>query len=99
MKRIINGKKYDTETALHRAEYSHGFCGEKDGYEEHLYEKMNGEFFLMGSGYGNTKYRAFIKNGCNIGTGIFPLTNEEARAWVERYANEEYEVIYGEVEE
>lgn len=46
MKKIINGRKYDTETAtlICKGEYTSNF-----GYErEELYKKKTGEFFLYG---------------------------------------------------
>ena len=47
MKKIINGKKYDTETATSVGEYSSNYaCSDYKYYDETLYKKKTGEFFL-----------------------------------------------------
>lgn len=51
MKKIINGKKYDTETATSVGEYSSNYaCSDYKHYDETLYKKKTGEFFLYGEG-------------------------------------------------
>lgn len=53
MKRIINNKKYDTETATMLGDYWNGYDPNKYpwAYEkEELYIKKNGEYFLVGRG-------------------------------------------------
>jgi hypothetical protein len=99
MKRIINGKKYDTETALCRAEYQRNYINDHNYLKEELYEKLNGEFFLAGKGGGNTKYCKSDGNTRCAGEKIIPLSHEEAKAWMEEYVNEDYEAIFGDVEE
>lgn len=46
MKKIINGKKYDTSTAKYLGEYDFGYQSSFNWYREELYEKKTGEFFL-----------------------------------------------------
>ncbi len=42
MKKIINGKKYDTETATRLADWNNGgYC------KETLYQKHTGEYFMI----------------------------------------------------
>ena len=57
MKKIINGKLYNTETAKKLAEYSND-CTWSDFrcLEEALYRKRTGEYFLYGSGGPLTGY-------------------------------------------
>ena len=57
MKKIINGKKYDTDTAQELASWDNG-GGWRDFHhcEETLYRKKTGEFFLFGEGGPMTKY-------------------------------------------
>lgn len=102
MKKIINGKKYDTETATEIA------SGGTDGlsmsdfryYEETLYRKKTGEFFLAGEGHGMTKYGSSNGNTRGWGEAILPLTDDEAKAWVEQECDSEtYEQLFGDVEE
>ena len=57
MKMIIHGKKYDTETAINRAYFNNGIgCYDSCWFEETLFQKMNGEFFLHGRGGAMSKY-------------------------------------------
>lgn len=102
MKKIINGKKYDTETATKVAEYWNG-CSTSDFnylYEE-LYRKRTGEFFLYGSGGASTGYSKKCGNNswCG-GERITPLSVEAAKKFAEKNCTvDEYETIFGEVEE
>ena len=102
MKRIISGKKYDTETARAVASCRHGE-GRRDFhyYEETLYRKRTGEYFLAGEGGPMTKYsQATGQNSWSGGEKIFPLTYEQAKAWGEDEMDaDEYEAEFGEVTE
>ena len=46
MKKIIDGKMYDTETAQYICGYNTEDKNDPDYKEEHLYRKKNGEFFV-----------------------------------------------------
>lgn len=101
MKKIIEGRKYDTETAEFLAGYDNGL-GARDfnHISEELYRKRTGEYFLYGWGGPMTEYRRTIgQNEWSGGEDITPLTEAEARKWVEEKANDRYEEIFGEVEE
>ncbi len=98
MKRIIDGKKYDTLTAEEVAESSHGYKSEYSYYEETLYRKRTGEYFLYGYGHGDSKYAKQVCGDFGPGSDIIPLTYEQARTWAERELSaDEYESIFGEV--
>lgn len=101
MKKIINGKKYDTETAKEMGYFMAG-CnrGSFYFYEETLYKKKTGEWFLYGDGNACSKYSA-CDDGQSWGTSeIIPLTEDEAKKWAERHlTGDEYETCFGEVEE
>lgn len=100
MKRIINGKKYNTKTAEYLASYQIAYRNDFNFCREELYRKRTGEFFLYGKGGASSKYRKSISlNEWAGGEAITPLTEDEAKRWVEANANEEYENIFGEVEE
>jgi len=102
MKKVINRKRYDTDTAKKVAWWSTGGSMSDFRYsEEDLYRKKTGEFFVHGQGHGMTRWGTSKDNGNSRGWGedIQPLTEEEARDWVEHYSNEDYEAIFGEVEE
>lgn len=102
MKKIINGKKYDTGTATLIGEHSNG-GGWRDfqHYEEELYQKKTGEFFLHGEGGPMTRYGVQVEmNSRSGGEKIIPLEREEAMEWVERNMSaEDYERLFGEIEE
>ena len=101
MKKIINGKMYNTDTAVKIAEGSFGYPGNFDYFKEALFRKKTGEYFLAGQGGAASKYAEM----CDIQTWgpdkkITPLTEDEAKAWGERALDaDEYEAIFGEVAE
>ena len=101
MMMIINGKKYDTETAKWRANDSFLYPDDFRFWDETLYQKRNGEYFLYGKGGPLTKYAKFVGvTERTSGEKIIPLTIEEAKEWAEKHLEgEEYEEIFGEVEE
>ena len=102
MKRIINGKLYNTDTARAVKTIDHG-DGPRDFhyYSETLYKKRTGEYFLAGEGGPLTKYRQTVgQNSWRGGEGIIPLTYEEALAWAESEMDaDEYEAEFGPVSE
>ena len=99
MKEIINGKKYDTKTATWLAEVDNGETG-LYYWCEALYRKRTGEYFIYGEGGPGSSYSRHVEtNTWAGGWKIRPITEEEARKWVEEYANDQYEEIFGEVEE
>lgn len=102
MKKIINGKKYDTETAKCLATAYSSLSPTDFGYwSERLYLKKTGEYFLHGEGGPMSKYG--VKCGTNSwgwGSRIIPYTEGEAMAWAEEHLDgDEFEQIFGEVEE
>lgn len=101
MKKIINGRKYDTDTAkcLGAWENEYG-CGDFKHMEESLYKKKTGEFFLYGEGGAMTQYAERDGDAYCYGEKIIPLTESEAREWAEsRLDCDDYESIFGPVEE
>jgi len=100
MKKIINGKKYDTDTAKFLLSRSNDYTGFSYCYEE-LYLKKTGEFFLYGKGGAMSKYsRSCGDNTWCGGEEIVPLTEAKAKKFVEEYGDaDDYEKIFGEVEE
>ena len=86
MKRIINGKSYNTETATLVAHYDspHG-CTDFHHYSEGLYRTRKGAWFLAGEGGPMSKYaRSLGSNSWGGGDGLEVLTAEEAQEWLER---------------
>ena len=102
MKKVIHGKRYDTNTATELAYYSN-LLSKRDfkWCEETLYRKQGGEFFLHGAGGGLSAYaQAYPNTGYGDGEQIIPMSEESARQWCEmRLSYDEYVRIFGEVEE
>ena len=102
MVKIINGKKYSTETAERVGFYSNS-PGRNDFHwvEESLFKERTGEFFLFCEGGPASIYCTWIdSHNRTSGDRIIPMTFEEARRWAEEHLEaEEYEEIFGEVEE
>jgi len=106
MKKIINGKSYDTETATLLAEHSEkGKPHLAENFTEKLYIKRTGEYFLHGEGGRDSKYgqrygHSGMYNPDGSGEKITLLTVKDAKQWAEGYiSGEEYERIFGDVEE
>ena len=101
MKKIIDGKKYDTETAKLKGSYSSGVNRTSFSfYKEELYQKKTGEWFLYGSGGATSKYSE-CGDGYSWGTDeIIRYSEADAKKWAERYmSGDEYIECFGEVEE
>ena len=99
MKKIINGKMYDTETAT---AVKNDMGGEGFGrYDETLYRKKTGEYFLYGEGGPRTRYaHSAGQNAWSGGEKCIPLTYDEAREWAEHTMDaDEYENEFGPVSE
>ena len=102
MKKIIKGKKYDTDTAKEIGCYSNcGGWSDFNHLEETLYRKRTGEFFLLGKGGPNTKYAERVDTNCwSGGSRIMPMSYEEAANWAEEHMEvDDYEIVFGEVPE
>ena len=102
MKKIINGKVYDTETAKELGDWRRGEGWRGFDYvHETLYRTKTGEFFLHGEGGPMTQYSEAVgQNSWKAGDRIMPMTFEEARQWAEeKLSADDYEEIFGEVSE
>ena len=101
MKRIINGKKYDTDTAREVAVWDN--CRDATDFayvEQHLYRKRTGEYFLYGFGGPHSSYAEHKHGAWQFGSAITPLTDNKARKWGEAHMDvDAYEAEFGEVEE
>lgn len=101
MKKIINGKRYDTKTARLVGLTSYSTPGDFNYWCEDLYLKRTGEFFIHGQGGPMSKYSKQVgQNEWTGGQEIIPLSLKEAKRWVENHLEaDEYEKIFGKVEE
>ena len=101
MKKIINGRRYDTDTAKEVACDSYSNRSDFAYWKETLYRKNTGEFFLHGVGGPMSRYAESAgQNQWSGGQKIIPLTLEAAQKWAEEHLDAaEYEQIFGAVEE
>ena len=84
IKRIINGRAYDTATATEIGGNGYSTPNDFRHYYERLYRKRNGEYFLYGEGGPLSKYSESVgTNETSGGETIIPMTYAEARDWAE----------------
>lgn len=97
MKKIINGKLYDTDKARYLGGDSYSNSRDFHHWTEELYVKRTGEYFLYGEGGPMTKYAESTgQNTWSGGEKIIPLTLQNAMKWAEEHLRaEDYEEIFG----
>lgn len=75
MKKVINKKTYNTETAKSLKKIVIGEFGDPKGYEETLMQSARGLFFIYGVGGEESKYTEET---------IVPLSEEDAQNWIKK---------------
>jgi hypothetical protein len=101
MKKIIRGRKYDTDTAELVGEYQYSYPRDFNYCREELYRKRTGEFFLYGTGGPLSKYGETTgQNEWSGSEAITPLDLVDAKDWVEENCDAEtYEKLFGVVDD
>ena len=102
MKKIISGKKYDTETAREIGMWTNNYMmNDLDYCEETLFCKKTGEYFLYGCGGARSRYSvSYGDNSWGGGERIIPVSFEAAAQWAEDHLPaDKYEAEFGEVPE
>ena len=96
MKKIINGKRYDTDTAKNVGYWCANITDGIYRIEETLFRKKTGEYFLFASGGPRTKCASCTETGAPCsGEKIIPLSEETAREWAEKSLDaDEYEAAF-----
>jgi len=87
MKAIMNGKRYNTETAAELGVASANGMSVSDFkyWREGLYRTPKGAYFLSGEGGGLSQFAESSGNGWGWGTRVTVVTREQAIAWLERH--------------
>lgn len=101
MKKIINGKVYDTDKAAFIARADHDNIKDATGAtcKQALYRKKTGEFFVHLEGTSITLHNIF-QHDYRQGRGIYPLTYDQAAKWAEdELTAEKWEDIFGDPED
>lgn len=101
MNKVINGRRYDTDTAREVGYATYSNPGDFNHWSETLYRKSTGEYFLYGEGGPMSRYATAIgQNQWSGGERIMPLTLGEAQKWAEQHLSaDEYEKIFGAINE
>lgn len=103
MKKIIDGRVYNTETAECIATWSnHYYRNDFHHCEESLYRTKKGAWFVAGEGGPLSKYaRPCGGNGSCGGDGLEPISAKEAQEWLESrdFTDELEEHFASEIEE
>lgn len=76
MKKIIDGKVYDTDTAKQIGAWDNGIYGSFDSVAAWLYRKRTGEYFVE-------------RQDCYSGAVITKMSYEKARQWAEEHLDAE----------
>lgn len=76
MKKIIRKKEYDTDNAVLVKKFAVGNFGDKDGYEESLYQTHDGFYFLYQNGGEASVYPK---------ENIKCVSKEKAEEWLENH--------------
>lgn len=101
MKKIINGKQYNTETAKQQGRDSDSYPGRLEYWSETLYKTKSGNWFLYGEGGAMSRYaEATGDNNWSGGEMIIPMTETAAKEWAEEHLDgDDYEKVFGEIED
>ena len=101
MRRIVDGKRYDTETAQKIGEASSGNYGDFRYWSETLYKTKKGAYFIAGEGGAASRWGKSSGNVSWGDEGIIALTPEEALAWCSEYLDdaEQYEGFFDGIED
>lgn len=102
MKKVIRGRVYDTETAIELGSTYGGAENRSDFnyWEETLYKKRTGEYFLYCFGGALSHYGEWHGNSGGSGEQIKPLSYEDAKTWAEESLDgDKYISEFGEPEE
>lgn len=101
MKKIIEGRVYNTETAKLLGEFSYSNSRDFNYFTEELYRTKSGAYFLYGEGGPASRYSKQVEqNSWTGGCDIRSMSPQGARAWAEEHLDaDEYEEIFGEPEE
>ena len=100
MKKIMEGKTYNTETALLLGDWQYLWKSDYRYCREELYRTREGTYFLYGEGGALSCYARHLGNAARAGENFQILSEKEAREWAEKKLSaEEYCKIFGEPEE
>ena len=91
MRRVIEGKIYDTTTANRIVDVSSSGVSPSDfrWHETALYRTNKGAWFVAGRGNAMSRWAQSFENSMGPGCGIRPLTSDEVKELLERHEETE----------
>jgi hypothetical protein len=97
MRKIIKNKVYDTETARLVGDWDNDMSvTDFDWFQEQLYQKRTGEYFIYGEGNARSPYAEHAYGMWQGGEAITPVSPEQAREWAEEHFDAaDYEREFG----
>ena len=103
MKKVINGKLYNTETADEIVDISNRrYWNDKGNFhweDTRLYRTKKGAWFIAGQGYALSRWGTLTGNGSGPGSGLHVIDADEARDYLERYGSADLVAEHFPVEE
>ena len=101
MKKLIKGRRYDTDIAMEIGSYNYGNHGDLGHWSETLYRKRTGEFFIYGEGGPMSKYaKSLGQNEWSGSEDIIPVSTEAAQRWAEEYLDgDTVEKVFGVIDD
>ena len=88
MKRIIDGKTYNTKTATLICDTSNEYSRSDFKFESSdLYVTKKGAYFIAGSGGALSRFARRVSDGYCGGEGIIPISREDALSECERHGD------------
>jgi len=89
MKRVIDGKLYNTETAVELVNWNNGLgSNDFNSCDETLYRTKNGNYFLQGDGGAMTQWCKSNGKETWGSSSLVALTAQEALEWLEDHDKE-----------
>ena len=88
MKKIINGKRYDTASAIEIGSYtSPGSSSDFESWSGSLYRtKRSGQYFMAGEGGPMSRFaQSNGQNSWSGGEDLIPMSKDEALEFAEQY--------------
>lgn len=93
MRKRINNKIFDTDSAELLATYKGGSCVER------LFRKRTGQYFLHGIGNEDSSYAVWNGNSVSGGEQIIPMTEIDAKEWASLHLTQsDYDRIFNPTE-
>lgn len=90
MQRVINGKRYNTETATEVCSWSDGQGrGDFNWHSTALYRTPKGAWFVSGEGGPMSQWRRRVGDMWSGGDGLNPVDKDDARMLLEQHGTPE----------